>query len=300
MIYQWLIPLLIGVAVLNLGAAGMSVYLSQRTAVQQRLKRTELAAKQAAQDSPVVAKLGQIASKVGGDVSQGLSDKLAQAGYSHPASARVFMGIKVFFLIIGVVASIFIVSSLTLAPILKIFIVICAGYIFFLLPTVYMDMKRQKRIAELRVVLPDVVDLLEVSTAAGMGLAMAWNSLTVEIRQVSKNMADEMALVTLEMQLGTPQVEAMRHMVRRTGVEELSSLVALLVQTERFGTSIADALRTFAASMREKRSLAAQEKAEKIAVKMIFPMVLFIYPATVIVLVGPGFMSLYHALTVGH
>ncbi len=147
--------------------------------------------------------------------------------------------------------------------------------------------------------LPDVIDLLEISTAAGMGLSMAWNALTEQIRAVSPTMANEMALVNLETHLGSSQIDALRHMVRRTGVDELSSLVALLVQTEQFGTGIAEALRTFAVSMREIRSFNAQERAEKVAVKMLFPMVGFLYPATVMIMVGPGFMTLMHALSAG-
>src|SRR5581483_2241142 len=105
---------------------------------------------------------------------------------------------------------------------------------------------------------------------------------------VSPVLADEMALTNLEIHLGAARADAMRAMASRTGAEELSSLVAILVQSERFGTSIIEALRIFAMSMRENRSMHSQEEAEKMAVKLIFPMVLFIFPAMLMVLAGPA------------
>jgi tight adherence protein C len=130
-----------------------------------------------------------------------------------------------------------------------------------------------------------------------MGLDMGWNAVADESRRVSDTLADEMALTNLEMHLGANRTSAMRHMVERTGVDELGSLVAVLVQSERFGTSITEALRTFAKSMREIRSQRAQECAEKMAVKLIFPMVLFIFPVTFIVVGGPAAMKLLEIMT---
>jgi tight adherence protein C len=100
-------------------------------------------------------------------------------------------------------------------------------------------------------------------------------------------LADEMALTNLEIQLNAPRPAAMRHMADRTGAPELLSLVAVLIQSERFGTSVADALRMFATSLREERSQRAEESAEKMSVKLIVPMVLFIFPVAFIVMVGP-------------
>ncbi len=109
---------------------------------------------------------------------------------------------------------------------------------------------------------------------------------------VSSILSGAMALSNFEIHLGANRVEAMRHMADRTGVEKLSSLAALLVQTERFGTSIGSTLRVFADSMREERDFTAQENAEKMAVKLIIPMVLFIFPAILVVIAGPAFISI--------
>jgi tight adherence protein C len=121
--------------------------------------------------------------------------------------------------------------------------------------------------------------------------------VTDEIRSVSNVIADEMALTMLETQLGAPRTMAMRHMAERTGAKELASLVALLVQTDRFGTSIADALRTFAASMRNDRSQRAEEAAEKAAVKLLIPLVFCIFPVMLIVTVGPAAIRLYEVFS---
>jgi len=123
-----------------------------------------------------------------------------------------------------------------------------------------------------------------------------WNAVTAEMHTVSSILADEMALTNLEMHLGAPRALAMRHLADRTKADELASLVAVMVQSERFGTSMSDAMRTFASSMREQRSHKAQEEAETMAVKLIFPMIIFLFPAVVLVTAGPAGISLVHAI----
>ena len=114
---------------------------------------------------------------------------------------------------------------------------------------------------------------------------------------MSAPLADEMALTNLELHLGGSRAVAMRHMAKRTGVDDITSFVAVLVQSERFGTSIGEAVRTFAESMREERSLRAQEAAEKMAVKLLIPLVLFIFPALFAVLVGPAGIQIVHTFS---
>jgi tight adherence protein C len=132
---------------------------------------------------------------------------------------------------------------------------------------------------------------------SGMGMDQAWNAVTDQIRGVSPTLADEMALTNLEMHLGASRAEAMRHMAERTGATELGSLVVCLAQAERFGTSMQTALRNFAGSMREARSYRAQEAAEKMAIKLLFPMVILVFPPAVIVMAGPAVMKLFKALS---
>ena len=119
------------------------------------------------------------------------------------------------------------------------------------------------------------------------------SSKAEEIKQVSHVLANAMSLTNFEMNLGARRVEAMRRMAERTGVNELSSLATILIQTERFGTSIADTLKVFANSMREERTYAAEESAEKMSVKLIFPMVLCIFPAVLVAVAGPALITLF-------
>ena len=166
--------------------------------------------------------------------------------------------------------------------------ILCGGAMLFLIPNLVVHHRRTKRRREVRAHLPDALDLLEICVSAGMGLDLAWNSVADEIRGVSPTLADEMALTNFEIHLNAPRAAAMRHMAERTRADELSSLVAVLVQSERFGTSIGEALRTFSESMRDSRSQQAEETAEKMVVKLLFPMILLIFPAIFIVICGPA------------
>lgn len=220
--------------------------------------------------------------------SQVLQKNLTRAGFHDKRAPAVYIGAKMILLLAGFPPLLLVLASASLALATKAVLVLIGAMILFFAPNVIVYACRRKRRTEILHHLPDAVDLLEICVSSGMGMEMAWNMVSEEIRRVSRDLADEMALTNLEIHLGASRVAAMRDMARRTGAEELGSLVAVLVQSERFGTSIADALRTFASSMREGRSALAEERAEKTAVKLLFPMVLLIFPVMLIVVVGPA------------
>jgi tight adherence protein C len=178
--------------------------------------------------------------------------------------------------------------SFELSLLIRACIIVAVLSTFALLPNVLVTLRRRRRTANVRGHLPDAIDLLEICVSSGMGMDMAWNSVCEEFRGVSTILADEMALSNLEMHLGARRADAMRNMAKRTGVEDISSMVATLVQSERFGTSISQALRTYAEAMRAERSARAEEQAEKLAIKLLFPMVVFIFPCMFIVILGPA------------
>ncbi len=167
-------------------------------------------------------------------------------------------------------------------------IIIAVVAFFALLPNILVSMRKRRRTANVRSHLPDAIDLLEICVSSGMGMDTAWNAVCDEFRGVSPILADDMALSNLEMHLGAPRADAMRNMARRTGVEDIASMVATLVQSEKFGTSVSQALRTYADAMRTERSQRAEEAAEKLAVMLLFPMVMFIFPCMFIVILGPA------------
>lgn len=241
----------------------------------------------------LLEKLGNIASH--GRASASLWEQLIQAGFLHPYAPTIYAGIKVLLFIVG-----FLVTTLVLLPFDIIFssrmtVIFLGATLAFFLPNLYIVYRMKKRHDEISRHLPEAVDLLEICVSSGLGLDMAWNVVADEIRQVSQVLSGSMLLTNFEMQLGISRIEAMKHMAERTGVDELKSLAAILIQTDRFGSSIADTLRIFAQSIREERSFACQEEAEKMSVKMLFPMILFIFPAVLIVMVGPAILSLKDA-----
>lgn len=149
---------------------------------------------------------------------------------------------------------------------------------------------RQHRI---RKALPDALDLMVVCVEAGLGLNAALNRVGQEMDLVEPALSEELAITNREIRAGRAREEALRNLGERTGVEDIKSLVAILVQTDRFGTSIAESLRVFADSMRIKRRQRAEELVAKAAVKLIFPLLLFIFPALLIVLMGPALIKMY-------
>jgi tight adherence protein C len=293
----YLVPILAFIAVISIG--GAVVIASRKSArTRQRLRHVEGSVSDALEkDARALSDttgffdwVGRLVA--GGGTSSKLRQNLARAGFTDQSAAPVYLGIKMLLLVIACIGAAMIFAVTDLALSMKMLVIAAGGGLLFFIPNIVVDLARRNRSREVRMHLPDAVDLLEVCVSAGMGLDMAWNAVTEEVRTVSTVLADEMTLANLEMQLGSPRAVAMRRMAERTGAEELSSLVAMFVQTERFGTSIAETLRSFATAMRENRSQKAEEVAEKMAVKLLFPMVMFIFPVTLISAVGPAALSI--------
>lgn len=295
-----LIFILTFVAVAGIGSAAILYRNIRRRRIAERLLALESQLHTDHVEPPTPWQL-QILSLVGAVVSIGptskeLLKKLSGAGFHAKWAPRVFLGAKILLLAavlpITPLLLIFTNFSLSIALLLGLIPLIIA----FLVPDMFLYSCQKARRLSVRQHLPDAVDLLEVCVSAGIGLDMAWNMVSDEIRRVCPVLADEMALTNLEIHLGSNQMEAMRHLSERTGVQEVGRLVAVLVQSERFGTSISDALRTFATSMREGRSMRAEEAAEKMSVAMLLPMILFIFPAVFVVVAGPAAIILVKIL----
>lgn len=143
---------------------------------------------------------------------------------------------------------------------------------------------------------PDATDLMLVCVEAGLGLDAAITRVAEEIRLKSLTLAEELHLVTLELRAGSSRERALRNLALRTGVAEVDTLVAMLIQADRFGTSMGDSLRVYADDLRTKRRLRAEETAAKIPLKLLFPLVFFIFPSLLLVLLGPAFIQVYRVL----
>jgi len=297
---RMLVPFLTFVAITSLGGAVLSARRAQRKLIEDRLVSSNFsgpAKNRKPRFFKIVGAIGVFVSS--GKVSSDLQQELAQAGFHGSNSGAVYLGAKMILLFAGlIIASLaFMAARIRMSVTSQIIVIALVGVALSFIPNMVVKSRRAKRRMEIRHHLPDALDLLEICMSAGMGMDMAWNSVAEEIRRVSATLADEMALSNLEIHLGAPRAVALRHMAERTQEAELNSLVAILVQSEKFGTSIADALRTFAASMRETRSQHAREAAERMAVKLIIPMALFIFPPLFIVTVGPAAVSILKELS---
>lgn len=166
----------------------------------------------------------------------------------------------------------------------------------FLAPNIWLSSAISKRREMIRDGLPDTLDMLVISVESGLGLDAAMLRVGDEMKKVHPVLSEEMQLVTLESQMGIPRNEAMGNLATRTGLDEVRSLVAIINQAERFGTSIAKALRNQSDALRVKRRQAAEERAQKTTVKLMAPLILFIFPAILVVLAGPAALKMIEAL----
>ena len=291
-----IIPILTFVSVIAVGASILVSRTRKRKMMKLRLQDNI----RAETDKPALRKKSgfmRFLEKVGNLASHGhattsLWEQLIRAGYLRTNAPAIYTGIKMILFVFGLVGMTILLLPMEVEISTKIMVVFLGGVILFFVPNIIILMQLKKRHDEIRRHLPDAIDLLEICVSSGIGLDMAWNIVADEMLHVSPVLANAMALSNFEIHLGVNRVEAMRHMAERTGVDELSSLAAILVQTERFGTSIGTTLRVFAVAMREDRSFTAQENAEKMAVKLLLPMVLFIFPAVLVILVGPAAIAI--------
>ena len=161
----------------------------------------------------------------------------------------------------------------------------------YMLPGLYVDFKTAERRKQLRNGLPDVIDLLIVCLEAGSSLDQAVVKATEELAIAYPALAEELRVLTTETRAGKPRLEAFKNLAQRTKVEDIRALVAMLVQTDRFGTSVAQTLRIMAEEMRTKRRQAAEERAAKVGVKLVFPLVFCLFPALFVVMLGPAVLQ---------
>lgn len=219
-----------------------------------------------------------------------LRRQLQQAGYRHPQAPALFMALRLLAAVGCYLGASFLVTFFGVEAPLRFVFVFSVAALGWMIPFILLKRKRQARMRALQRGLADAVDLLVVCIEAGLGLNQALMRVAEEIERVSPEIAHELDLVTLEMRAGTPRDEALKHMAERTELDDVRSWVSMMVQTERFGTSIADSLRVHSDTMRVKRRQRAEEAAAKLTVKLLVPLVLFVLPAIFVVVLGPGIL----------
>ena len=216
---------------------------------------------------------------------------LIQAGYRSAQHVTIYRGLRVLFAAVAFV-SVFVFTGFN-SPLLLLGL---TAFGFFI-PRFILKKRLEARQRRIRLGLPDGLDLTVICVEAGLSLDQAMMRVGEDLRTAHPELSTEFHLFDLETRAGKPRVEALRNLAERTGVDDIRSLVGTLIQTDRFGTSVAQALRVHSDSLRTERRQRAEEQAAKTTVKMIIPLVLFVMPSLIFVTVGPAIIQLMHVFT---
>jgi tight adherence protein C len=220
------------------------------------------------------------------------------AGWRNPAAATLYFASKSLLALLfpGAVALAFTLAGKTIPGEHLLMILLATAAFGYYIPNVILHriaMRRQRDIFEN---IPDALDLLTVCVEAGLSLERAMIKVAGEIHIKSVTLAQELQLVLMEMRAGFTKEKALRNFALRSGVEDVDTLVAMLIQSERFGTSMGDSLRVHSDNLRTKRRMVAEESAAKIGLKLLFPLIFFIFPTLLIVLLGPAGIQIARTL----
>ena len=225
-----------------------------------------------------------------------LRQKLSYAGFRGDNAAEVFLFIKLVLLAIGFVfggGSMLLFNGISTNTLTKV-VGICA--FCFYLPGIVVWFMGRKRMEAIFLSLPDVLDLMVVCVEAGLGLDQAMRKVAEEMRLTYRIICEELSMCNFQLQMGKSRNEVLQDLGDRTGVDDLRALASILIQADKFGSSVGTALRVQSDSMRTRRKQIAEEKAAKTAVHLIFPLVLFIFPGIFVVLVGPAAITMINEL----
>ncbi|MCC7416571.1 MAG: type II secretion system F family protein [Acidobacteria bacterium] len=284
-----LIPVLAFIFVsLLVAAAALAFAPGEAATIERRLGEVVGGAhERPADDKPSYARVVDTLKRLGNAAPRSASEmgklqrKLVNAGYRSPEAVAVFFGLRA-----GVAVLCFVLFATPVLMRPNLLLAAGACGLGYLLPGMAVGRMARKRQHRIRLGLPDALDLLVVSVEAGLGLDQAIQRVAEELPFAHPELSEELRLINLELRAGKGRADALRNLAERTGVDDIASLVAMLVQTDKFGTSVAQSLRVHSETLRTKRRQRAEEAAAKIGVKMIFPLVFCIFPAIWIVTIG--------------
>ena len=284
----------------SLLVAAAAMYLAPKTAgtIERRLGEVTGVAMAGAEQSTygrqavvdTLKRLGNMSPKSATEMGK-LQQRLVVAGFRSSEAIVVFFGLR-----IGVALAAFalLATPIIVRPNILVALPVClVGYVLPGMVLARMAKRRQHRI---RLGLPDALDLLVVSVEAGLGLDQAILRVGQELAFAHPDLCSELRLINLELRAGKGRAEALRNLAERTGVDDVQSLVAMLVQTDKFGTSVSQSLRVHSDTVRTKRRQRAEEAAAKTGVKLVFPLVFCIFPAVWVVTIGPAAIKFIQVL----
>jgi tight adherence protein C len=260
---------------------------SREAAIDRRLAELTLARDEEAQ--PRFQRLIKLLKRVGDKAPKSPKElgtlrlRLVQAGFRQNEALTIFFGLRVL-----IALGLFMLFSTSILMRPNLAAALAALGLGYVLPGMVLARLAKRRAHRIQLSLADMLDLLVVSVEAGLGLDQALTRVGNELAFAYPELSDELRLINLELRAGKPRAEALRNLADRTGVDDLSSLVTMLIQTDKFGTSVAQSLRVYSETLRTKRRQRAEEAAAKTGVKMVFPLVLCIFPAIWVVTIGPA------------
>jgi tight adherence protein C len=271
------------------GGAALLLMPRRTAAIERRLEELTLGRDEDEPAKPRFQTLIALFKRVGEKVPRSPKEmgnlrlRLVQAGYRRDEALTIFFGIRVLF---AVAFFLLLSSPILMRP--NTMMALGGLALGYVLPGMVLARLAKRRAHRIRLSLADALDLLVVSVEAGLGLDQAMTRVGTELAFAHPELADELKLINLELRAGKARAEALRNLADRTGVDDLSSLVTMLIQTDKFGTSVAQSLRVYSETLRTKRRQRAEEAAAKTGVKMVFPLVLCIFPSIWVVTIGPA------------
>ena len=303
-----LISVFVFVTLLLFSLSGSSYlnYRRERSALIDRVKRADQSGAEETRNRPRIldrfskglSALGHLVKPKNGDDLSHLRKTLIRAGYRNENGPLLFFGAKALLAIL--LPSLFFLMKLfllrTISSLHLMGLSILLALVGFYLPSLWLRLKVDQRKEKILQGLPDALDLMVVCAEAGVGLDASIHRVGEEMKLTNKPLGEEFKLLNLELRAGKQRRDALKNLAMRTDLDDVKSLVTLLVQTERFGTSIAQALRVHSDSMRTKRFQRAEEVAAKLPVKLLFPLILFIFPSLFVTILGPAVIRIYKIL----
>lgn len=271
------------------GGAALLLMPRRAAAIDQRLEELTAAREDVAPEKPRFQAFIGLFKRLGEKVPRSPKElgtlrlRLVQAGYRRDEALTIFFGIRVS---VAIVLFLLLSNPILIRP--NTMLALGGLALGYVLPGMVLARLAKRRAHRIRLSLADALDLLVVSVEAGLGLDQAMTRVGTELAFAHPELSEELKLINLELRAGKARAEALRNLADRTGVDDLSSLVTMLIQTDKFGTSVAQSLRVYSETLRTKRRQRAEEAAAKTGVKMVFPLVLCIFPSIWVITIGPA------------
>jgi tight adherence protein C len=299
----WLITLFTFIATMGVVVALLYAFSPGEVSIATRLARlagiaapvqdeTKFADRQKERVRDTLASVGKLLPAAPTEKASRTQLLMIRAGYRSPEALMAMRGVKLIFPI-AALAAVYFTGAYRVNAFLIPTLALGFGY---LVPDMWLTWRVRSRQHKLRKALPDALDLLVICVEAGLGLDQALMKVSQDMRISHPKLSEELQLVNMEMRIGKTRIDSLRELARRTGLDDVKSLVAMLIQTERFGTSIAQSLRVYSDDMRLKRRQRAEEMSAKTSVKMVPALVFFIFPALMVVILGPAVITLIRQL----